>query len=331
MVQENKGSSRLWIVVKSLKDGIPGAELTEGDVLRFGKVPMVVKRVCGAKERLTLLREKKTLGKQDTSENNETHTMQEPGQCRICLGETYTIDNPFINPCGCDGSMKYIHLQCLREWLKSKLTVRESGSVVTYSWHPMCCELCKEPFPETVKCNSATFDLIDFHQPDLSYLMLEDLHPNTPDTHEKLLYIISLYENDSIRIVPLTQGRGHDSEIRISDISVSRLHATVKYKDGRFVLEDRNSKFGTLVQARGGVQVGRTVIELSVVRDVSALFKVCFCCIRSPTQVLPAGDTFAENEREQLPDEDRADSEEAISHRSAEANQGTVPHAEEHM
>lgn len=65
-------------------------------------------------------------------------------------------------------------------------------------------------------------------------------------------------------------GRGHDSDIRISDISVSRFHAKIKYEDGKFMLEDNTSKFGTLVQIKGktaitknhtsAVQSGRTVV-----------------------------------------------------------------------
>ena len=42
-------------------------------------------------------------------------------------------------------------------------------------------------------------------------------------------------------------GRGHDSDIRITDISVSRCHATIKFDKGNFFMEDNNSKFGTLV------------------------------------------------------------------------------------
>lgn len=44
------------------------------------------------------------------------------------------------------------------------------------------------------------------------------------------------------------QGRGHQCDIRISDISVSRLHAFIKYEDGNFIIIDNNSKFGTLVK-----------------------------------------------------------------------------------
>ena len=42
-------------------------------------------------------------------------------------------------------------------------------------------------------------------------------------------------------------GRGHESEVRINDISVSRCHALIRYKDDGFYIEDNNSKFGTIV------------------------------------------------------------------------------------
>ena len=46
-------------------------------------------------------------------------------------------------------------------------------------------------------------------------------------------------------------GRGHDAHVRVTDISVSRLHSMIrKSPNGDFFLEDNNSKFGTLVQLR---------------------------------------------------------------------------------
>lgn len=69
-------------------------------------------------------------------------------------------------------------------------------------------------------------------------------------------------------------GRGHESDLRINDISVSRFHAKIKFVDGKFMLEDNQSKFGTLVLVKQrtpllpgynkAVQVGRTVINFSV-------------------------------------------------------------------
>ena len=42
-------------------------------------------------------------------------------------------------------------------------------------------------------------------------------------------------------------GRGHESEVRVNDISVSRCHAIIKYKPDGIYIEDNRSKFGTLV------------------------------------------------------------------------------------
>ena len=52
-------------------------------------------------------------------------------------------------------------------------------------------------------------------------------------------------------------GRGHESDVRVSDISVSRCHALVKYniENGKFYLEDNLSKFGTLVLSKGSIEL----------------------------------------------------------------------------
>jgi len=42
-------------------------------------------------------------------------------------------------------------------------------------------------------------------------------------------------------------GRGHESEVRVNDISVSRCHAILKYQPDGIYIEDNKSKFGTLV------------------------------------------------------------------------------------
>lgn len=324
-------------MVKSLRGRIPGYQLNEGDVIRFGKVPMTIKKIVSSGERsATRIREKRSIGKQDTNEWGETHLLQDPGQCRICLGEASMSDNPLISPCACDGSMKHVHLMCLREWLKSKMSVRENGSVVMYSWHVVACELCREQFPETVKYANTTIDLFDFHLADLAYIVLQDLQSSP---HDHLFYVISLYEGDSVRIVFPTQGRGHDSEIRITDISVSRFHANLKLRDGGFYIEDRGSKFGTLVQvqsgvtvtraAPGAVQVGRTVVEFSVQRDASSLLNCCFCCFpRRSAAVEPergAADTLNENERDQGEEEENRAESAVEGGRSVEENQGTGP------
>jgi E3 ubiquitin-protein ligase DOA10 len=73
--------------------------------------------------------------------------------CRICLsdeGEDSEI-NPLFSPCKCAGTMKYIHLNCLQEWLNSRMVMKETASTKTYFWKNLECELCKTAFPNFVR------------------------------------------------------------------------------------------------------------------------------------------------------------------------------------
>ena len=75
--------------------------------------------------------------------------------------------------------------------------------------------------------------------------------------------------------VPVTLGRGHQCEIRITDISVSRTHSEIRLENGRFYVRDLKSKFGTLVKFREEfeledrvrVQYGRTCFDFLLNED----------------------------------------------------------------
>ena len=63
--------------------------------------------------------------------------------CRICLCEDTDKANPLFSPCKCAGTMGFIHLSCLKEWLNSKKIIKESEYTKTYFWKNLECELCK--------------------------------------------------------------------------------------------------------------------------------------------------------------------------------------------
>jgi E3 ubiquitin-protein ligase DOA10 len=73
--------------------------------------------------------------------------------CRICFSELLTDDNPLISPCRCSGSLKYIHLDCLRTWLSRKENVKTSVNVISYSWKAFHCELCKSEYNDRILLN----------------------------------------------------------------------------------------------------------------------------------------------------------------------------------
>lgn len=60
----------------------------------------------------------------------ETHP-SDPDTCRICRGEG-APDEPLFYPCKCSGSIKFVHQDCLMEWLSHSQKKH--------------CELCKTPF-----------------------------------------------------------------------------------------------------------------------------------------------------------------------------------------
>lgn len=46
--------------------------------------------------------------------------------CRICqMGET-SSSNPLIEPCRCTGSLQYVHQDCIKKWLRSKISSGQS-------------------------------------------------------------------------------------------------------------------------------------------------------------------------------------------------------------
>lgn len=83
-------------------------------------------------------------------------------------------------------------------------------------------------------------DIVEIEKPESDFIIFESLN----NSAQKVFYIINTENRQFLRV-----GRGQDSDVRITDdISVSRCHATIKRTTkGDYILEDHNSKFGTLV------------------------------------------------------------------------------------
>lgn len=58
--------------------------------------------------------------------------------CRICQMGEESSTNPLIQPCSCTGSLQYVHQECIKRWLCSKIGSGTNLEAVT------TCELCKE-------------------------------------------------------------------------------------------------------------------------------------------------------------------------------------------
>ena len=200
--------------------------------------------------------------------------------CRICYMEEEKEENPLVQPCICSGSMKFIHLSCLKQWIgtRSCIKIDNTEDCSIFLIKPVECELCKTKFPDFIKHEGILYPLLDFTNEFESYLTLESL---TLDKQKnKFIYVISLEKSRKLKV-----GRGHESNILLSDISVSRIHCYMIVENNKIFLEDNDSKFGTLILVQTPsikiiedlplfIQVGRTFIECKIQKP----FKLFNCC-----------------------------------------------------
>lgn len=268
----------MWLVVKYLKEQV----LTKNVVVKLGRVRYLVREVVGVEDPLES-------GSDTASSEDEVDIIDVPGEhdetcCRICYDRETDPDNPLLSFCRCDGSVKYTHLQCLKQWLRSKVGIKTNDACVTYSWKSLECEICKMELPLSWRNRGQAFPLFDFEKPQYPHMILESISSERSST--KYVHVISTAVKSCIRL-----GRGHHSDVRINDISVSRCHAVIRYEGGVFRLQDNSSKFGTLVKAdsyetftdRRVLQLGRSIVVVEPKEQTQALEEDWLAC--TPTEI----------------------------------------------
>lgn len=100
-----------------------------------------------------------------------------------------------------------------------------------------------------------------------NYIILESLNSIKENQYPLSIHVLMYIDNDEHFIL----GRGHESDVRISDISVSRSHAKISFRNKNFILEDTGSKFGTLVLAKDPVQIQEGTLILQVGRTLISM------------------------------------------------------------
>ena len=192
--------------------------------------------------------------------------------CKICYSEDNDKENnPLVHLCNCNGGLRFSHFLCIKKWMETKLNIKENEkkTVKSYNIKSFNCEICKTPYPFKFKLKGIEkpFELIELEKPaNCDYIVLESLNQMKENCNIKSIHVIQLTGDE------LIVGRGHESDVRINDISVSRSHAKLKYnvEEGTLLLRDLKSKFGTLIlikkplkikEKKIHLQIGRTYIE----------------------------------------------------------------------
>lgn len=273
-INTNQASDRLWLVIRNLKE--KGYLIKKHDIIKLGRMKFRVKEFRTNDDYFNEYEEKsphegfdeiKTIADHDTINNDD---QDEPNPaCRFCWTCEYTEDNPIIRSCKWSGSIKYIHFNCLKAWLASKVSVKGEETHTTLTWKQFECELCKLHYPYWFKYKGQIWNLVDLKRPEdktTPYIILESL--NSEKNSSRTIHTVIIKSEQ--RVFQL--GRGHDSDLRINDISVSRRHASLEFRDDGFYIVDFQSKFGTLALLSDNVtvpetthqtlQIGRTIVTI---------------------------------------------------------------------
>ena len=228
----------------------------------------------------TLVKVKSKISNTEKNSNEDENKI-----CRICYMEEESSDNPLVQPCICSGSMRYIHLNCLKHWLNTSTynLLDSNDDYFLFLYKKAECELCKTKLPDYIRHKGKLYEIIDLHSdiPFNNYMILESL---TLDKHNtKYIYVVSLDKNNQ----QINIGRGHESHLLLSDISVSRLHCflTIDNRAKKIYLHDNHSKFGTLILIQAPsiklaeslklyLQIGKTFFEMLYLQNL-CIFNCC--------------------------------------------------------
>ena len=134
---------------------------------------------------------------------------------------------------------------------------KETAYVNSYIWRGLECEICKTYYRDVITHPHTLMkvSLLKFkvHEDALQYMVIESV----TNSSSKTIHVVNLTNSNIVKV-----GRGSQCEVRITDVSVSRHHASFeivekvetiskkKYKHNYLSLRDEMSKFGTLMFIR---------------------------------------------------------------------------------
>ena len=251
------------------------------DIIRFGRVQFIVRSM-------------KDKSCSNDGESNDIKSIFLPNDnsnlkqslnnkvliCELCeKKETDNINNPIIKICPCK-KCPLLHINCFKnEYLKKDKMFYYSnkdymnGSLKIVSLINFLCPLCNEPYNPIIKINSRFYNILPYSfDKNIFHIVLESIN-FVKDGVYCIMVIIFTFPNKKEEFF---LGRGHEATFKISDISISRVHAKIYLKDENIVIDDLGSKFGTLLLARNSIDVGEMIekkMKIQIGRNVIWLDK----------------------------------------------------------
>ncbi|XP_040904183.1 E3 ubiquitin-protein ligase MARCH7 [Toxotes jaculatrix] len=130
------------------------AAVYENISLSLGPFSGVESQLDGQKDKPISSRDQEKLRKIKERLLLEDSDEEEGDLCRICQMGEDSSSNPLIQPCRCTGSLQYVHQECIKRWLRSKIGSGTNLEAIT------TCELCKEK----LRLNIDNFDIQELYR-----------------------------------------------------------------------------------------------------------------------------------------------------------------------
>ena len=294
--------------------------INEGDVIKIGRIRMKFDRISFMSKNKSLyevinnnnlLNDSQTL---NSKENNETISVNKmlasslvnptsarntelngKAYCRLCYQSESSITDPLISPCNCSGSMKYIHLSCLKNSIKLKYHKKSDSYYDMYLFQNYSCEICLTIYPKYIIYKTQVYYLIDIDFGKFENYVLCDLTQYI-DNNQKIShfgYLMFKIEDN----LELSLGRKKNNHIKLKDISVSRNHCVIMKSGDNLLMKDLGSKFGTMKYINNYVDIdfgqntrlltGKHELEFFLVKSWSLfgfpnIFKFTCCSCNQP-------------------------------------------------
>ncbi|XP_037104406.1 E3 ubiquitin-protein ligase MARCH7 isoform X2 [Syngnathus acus] len=215
--------------------------------------------VAGSKqEKLRIIKERLLLEDSDEDEGD---------LCRICQMAEVSASNPLIQPCRCTGSLQYVHQDCIKRWLCSKLGSATNMEAIT------TCELCKEK----LRLNIDNFDIQQLYRTHAQFKYDDFISRGV-----QLVVLLHLFEQrfadvlgaiDTARSFNLIFSRKVSARNKTTDLLLTSLTRTTTWT--------RNTDHDNLLAGNGKLLKNFFhILDIVAVGRNCPIFKIAVCEIR---------------------------------------------------
>ena len=250
------------------------------DIIRFGRVQFIIRSM---KDKSTLNNNKEIIEDNDNNKciylPNDNSNLKSANNktivCELCdKKENDSINNPIIKICQCK-ECPLLHLNCFKNVYIKKEKIFNynekeymSGKLKIINFINFLCPICNEPYNPIIKKGNNFYNILPYSfDKEVFHIVLESINFVRDGIYCVMIIIFTFHNKKEEYFL----GRGHEATFKISDISISRVHAKFYLKDENIIIDDLGSKFGTLLLVRNSIDVTEMIekkIKIQIGRSV---------------------------------------------------------------